>query len=256
MKARDNPFTVQRVLRLRYRLSESQWGHFLQHLERREYRGALVGPEGSGKTTLLEDLGARLELQGMATRWLRLSRERRPEWRSLCEEWIAGLRADDVILFDGAEQIPWWSWRGFLRQVRFARGLVITTHRSGRLPTLRHCRTSLELTQSLVEQLIGPLHSEGKQRITTLYSRHRGNVRDVLRTLYDHYAEDGRPLSDSHSPPNLSIQPTGLAPEPMVFPFRFRFPGSPRCGRENPGRPTLSCGKVIVAKRLDVPKAD
>ncbi len=214
MKARNNPFAVQRVLQLRYRLTAAQWNSFLLQLEQREFRGALVGPEGSGKTTLLEDLGARLEVEGIATRWFRLSRERRPEWRIHCEELLADLQRDHVILFDGAEQIPWWKWNWFLRQTRSARGMIVTTHRSGRLPTLRQCRTSRELTQGLVEELIGPLNAEGKRAISLLYQRHRGNIRDVLRTLYDHYARDGLPLSDSDS---QGTTWTGTEPLPFLF---------------------------------------
>jgi hypothetical protein len=51
MRARDNPFAVRRVLKLRYRLSESGWDELLARLERLDHRAAIVGAEGSGKTT-------------------------------------------------------------------------------------------------------------------------------------------------------------------------------------------------------------
>jgi len=56
LRAADNPFAVHRVLRERYRLSETEWTRLLGRLERLGWRGAIVGPNGSGKTTLLDCL--------------------------------------------------------------------------------------------------------------------------------------------------------------------------------------------------------
>src|SRR5437868_15544127 len=76
VKARDNPFAADRVLRVRYRPQGWTWEQLLARLEQLDYRGAIVGPEGRGKTTLLEDLGERLKGRGHNVRHLGLTRER------------------------------------------------------------------------------------------------------------------------------------------------------------------------------------
>jgi hypothetical protein len=190
MRARDNPFAVHRVLRVRYRLDESAWQQLFQRLERLDFRGALVGPEGSGKTTLLEDMAERFVSRGQPIRWLRLSREQ-PRWQQTAyRRWLAELCPTDMVLLDGAEQMRWWRWKFFLKEVQHTRGLVITCHRTGRLPTLRSCVTSVKLAEQLVEQLVGPLHPLSQQKVAELYGIHGGNLRDVLRDLYDWYAHD------------------------------------------------------------------
>ena len=56
MKARDNPFSVERLHAVRYRTKEATFDEILQRLDEMNYRAAIVGPEGSGKTTLLGNL--------------------------------------------------------------------------------------------------------------------------------------------------------------------------------------------------------
>ncbi len=68
-------------------------------------------------------------------------------------------------------------------RTRRAGGLVITSHRPGLLPTLYECETSPELLAGIVEELAGEeLDSE------EVLARHRGNIRDALRELYDRWA--------------------------------------------------------------------
>ncbi|MBK8000329.1 MAG: hypothetical protein IPK15_16805 [Verrucomicrobia bacterium] len=75
MRARDNPFSTDRVLRVRYRLRGESWDSLLSRLAALKYRGAIVGPEGAGKTTLLEDLEPHLVAKGFEVVSLRLTRE-------------------------------------------------------------------------------------------------------------------------------------------------------------------------------------
>jgi hypothetical protein len=189
MKARDNPFNTDRVLRVRYRFDDLSWLELLSRLERLNYRAAIVGPHGSGKTTLLEDLEPLLAGRGFRLRRLRLDRGH-PAFnsaarRELCE----GLGALDLILFDGAEQLGWWTWRRFVAKTRRAGGLIITQHRPGRLPTLVECRTSALLLAGIVEELLPGAPELLRRQLPDLYRRHRGNLRDALREMYDRYAE-------------------------------------------------------------------
>jgi len=195
LPARDNPFAVHRVLRERYRLDGAGWAALLARLEAQRWRGAIVGPHGAGKTTLLEDLAVRLEAGGRRVRWVRLNSENRcvPRGR------LVGLEARDLVLLDGAEQLGWVRWRLLRWQVRRAAGLIITTHRAGRLPTVQRCGANPELLRELVSALGVTL---GVDEATGLYARHRGNIREALRELYDAHGEghdQGRALRRENS---------------------------------------------------------
>jgi hypothetical protein len=188
LRARDNPFATDRVLRQRYRLDETGWTELLGELARLNFRAAIVGPHGSGKTTLLEDLAGRLEKIGWTPVWIRLSAEF-PRLPPACDAvFFAKLGVNDVVLFDGAEQLGAIAWRVFQYRARHAGGLVITTHHAGRLPMLRRCETTPELVAELVRALGEPLSREEAER---LHGRHGGNVREVIRELYDRCAACG-----------------------------------------------------------------
>jgi hypothetical protein len=188
MRARDNPFATDRVLRVRYRPQGWTWDGLLDRLASMNYRGAVVGPEGRGKTTLVEDLAGRLNVRGIGTRYVRLSRERPRLDGAEIHDLFAAVTDRDVILFDGAEQLGRLAWWGLLRRSRRARGLVITSHRPGLLPTLVECRTSADLLGGIVRDLLPAAEGDGLPPAQPLYDRHRGNVRDALRELYDRYA--------------------------------------------------------------------
>jgi hypothetical protein len=181
MRACDNPFAVHRVLRQRYRLDDAGWAGVVARLAAQRWRGAIVGPHGAGKTTLLEDLGERLATQGWRLRWVRLSRES-PRLSPDQQHTLTGLGVRDFVLLDGAEQLgafAWWRVRWWTRR---AGGLVVTTHKDGRLPTLWRCATTPDLLRTLVRELNVSL-AEGDAE--ALHVRHRGNVREALRELYD-----------------------------------------------------------------------
>ncbi len=181
-RARDNPFAVHRVLRERYRLSPPEWQGLMAELARLGRRAAIVGPRGSGKTTLLEDLAGRLEEQRWRIHLLRFNADRRRP------EFLAGWDEDDFVLCDGAEQLSLLDWRRLAHRARRAGGLVITTHRAGRLPTLHLCETSPELLRGpgrvARPAAVGP---EGVE----IHARHDGNLRAALGELYDRWAGAG-----------------------------------------------------------------
>ncbi len=136
LRARDNPFAVDRVLRIRYRFKGDSLDTLLARLESHDWRGAIVGPEGTGKTTLLEDLAERMAGEGRRIRGARLSEEHprfEPAW---LRRFVADLGPRDLIALDGAEQLSRWAWRRFQKFCRRAGGLVITTHGQGLLPTV------------------------------------------------------------------------------------------------------------------------
>lgn len=189
MRARDNPFSTDRVLRVRYRLSGDGWKTLLVRLAELNYRAAIVGPEGAGKTTLLEDLELHLEAKGFEVVTLQLTREQ----PTFAPDVIHGLRQQliprHIILFDGAEQLSRWSWWRFKSVAQRAGGIIITSHRHGLLPTLMECRTDAALLASIISELLGEPAERHQASADGLFRKHHGNLRDALRELYDDWAE-------------------------------------------------------------------
>ena len=178
MKARENPFRVERVLTVRYRPPGWTFEQLMDRLERLNYRGAIVGAEGSGKTTLLEDLAPHLAKHKFHAKFLRLNEAH----RTIDESFFESIGRSDVICFDGCEQLSDHAWRSFEKRTRHAAGLIVTTHSPGRLTTVVECSTTPALLGEIIGQLVG---LDYPVDVNSLYSRHRGNIRDALRELYD-----------------------------------------------------------------------
>lgn len=205
-RARDNPFATSRVLEIRYQFrtgNDEGWRTLLSRLESLRYRAAIVGPHGTGKTTLLEDLGLRLIKRGFRIHSVFLNRQSRVYPIDFIHRTRGDLSSRDVILLDGCEQLGLHNWWRFRWQTRSAGGLIVTTHRAGRLPVLWRCQTNPELLSDLIGRLLG--HSSVADRIEAqsavrlfdfegddarrLFESHRGNLRDALRELYDRAAQ-------------------------------------------------------------------
>ena len=194
MKARDNPFGAARVLSvIRYAdpACDLEDGRdaavaLMPRLEALGNRAAIVGPHGSGKTTLLEDLEGVLRQRGFRITHVRLDADDRRlprEWRLTASR----LDSRDVVCLDGAEQLGPIGWLCFRWRARRAGGLIITAHRSGRLATLVTCATSAGLLGRIIQRL-APTGLAAAPPAAVLFARHRGNLRDALRELYDVYA--------------------------------------------------------------------
>lgn len=184
MRAGDNPFTVQKLRKIRYRLSGRTWEELLERLAALEWRAAIVGPHGHGKTTLLEDLKAHLEARGFRVRSVLLHIGDRRLGRERKERLFRDLGPRDILCVDGAEQLGRWSWLALRWRSRAAGGLLITSHRPGLLPTLLDCETTPELLEGIVRDLLGD-DPGPRPDAETLLARHGGNVREALWELYD-----------------------------------------------------------------------
>jgi hypothetical protein len=184
LRARDNPFAVQRVLEIRYRLPAGlTWEGLVDRLAALRWRAALVGPHGRGKTTLLEDLAPRLTALGFRVRTITLQ-EAHPRLTLQERSLLRALGPGDILLLDGAEQLGRLAWLLVKLRCRRAGGVVVTSHRPGLLPTLLECETTPELLAGIVSEL-----GEGEApEVEELYARHHGNLRDALRELYDRWA--------------------------------------------------------------------
>jgi hypothetical protein len=196
MKARDNPFGATRVLAaIRYTDpagdDRNTAAALLPRLEALGYRAAIVGPHGSGKTTLLEDLEHVLARRGFRITHVRLDTEnpRLPrDWRLSAR--LLRFDSSDIVCLDGAEQLGSIAWMWFRWRARHAGGLIVTTHRSGRLATLVNCTTNAALLDRIIKRL-APSGLATTPPAAELFTRHRGNLRNALRELYDVYAAEG-----------------------------------------------------------------
>jgi len=168
----------------------------LARLRALKNRAAIVGPKGSGKTTLLEDLEGPLSTNGQRVIRLRLTAHQPRFSQDARQRLLARLDSRDILLLDGAEPLGPIAWHRFLWQTRRAAGIIITTHRPGRLPVLYRCSTSPGLLHGILETLLGDGPLADPQLATDLYHRHRGNLRDALREMYDRYKDERLRMKD------------------------------------------------------------
>lgn len=183
--ARDNPFASHRVEALPYRWPGFSWPALLARLGRLGDRGAIVGAHGCGKTTLLDGLEERLRRERAAAPLrLTLRREHERPARRLLEALARHDLAETIVIVDGAEQLGAVGWQRLRHRCRGAAGLIITSHREGRLPTVHTCRTSPELLVELVAELAPDLAGRAGG-LPALWAEHGGNLRFCLRALYD-----------------------------------------------------------------------
>ena len=194
--ARENPFRMQRIEALRYRLNHHGWQDLMTRFAAQRWRGLLVGPHGSGKTTLREELEQRLRVEGWRVRTLILGDGELVRWSTLAAL-IAHADGRTLLSLDGLDRLGtvlWWRMRHAARNVG---GILATSHVPGRLPTLHHHQTTSALLRDLVHELVDTHDTDGQrawfeQRCEALFTRHHGDVRACLRGLYDEVGK--RPL--------------------------------------------------------------
>jgi len=190
LPARDNPFRMQRIEALRYRLDENSWQRLLARFAAQHWRGVLVGPHGSGKTTLREEIETRLRADGWKVRTVILGDDRMISWpdlRALCD----GADGRTLLCLDGLDRLSTLHWWRLRRATRTVGGILATSHVAGRLPTLHQHHTSPALLRELVRELLG---DDGDsltwtERCDTVFIRHCGDLRACLRTFYDDVIE-------------------------------------------------------------------
>ena len=189
MRARDNPFRSEKIERLGYRLEGTTWTELLARCERLNYRCAVVGRYGSGKTTFLEELEKQLQGARFRTRLIRLRMGRRVFVPTLLNRLTKGLTRREILLFDSAGQLNYAAWHWLRWNSRHARGLIITVHKPGRLPTLWECRTSSALLAELLAHLLDCCPDQVRHLAANLCDKHDGNLREAFRECYDNIAQ-------------------------------------------------------------------
>ena len=205
MKARKNPFAIDRIEALLHFEPEwcgTNWQGLLDRWRKLDYRAAIVGPHGSGKSTLLRTLETQLSSDTTVHQWF--LNDRKPELDP--QEWQrleSTAEKNTVILLDGAEQLSRRSWQRFQKTIDESSAplrALVTQHRASRFrwPTLLSTRP----TPALLTHLIGKLAPDFRQTLTdsqiaSLFTRHRGNLREALWQCYDLCSANDHPPADS-----------------------------------------------------------
>jgi hypothetical protein len=162
------------------------WDSLLRRLEELHWCASFVGGNGTGKTTLLEQLIPHLEAHGFRPVVFRLQTESGMKEKDRLVEKLRDVKAPGFILLDGAEQLSTRQWLPIRGAASEAAGFIVTVHRTSRLPVALELETSPKLLEGLVENLTGGSLPEGEAEV--LFHRHRGNLRECLRELYDRWA--------------------------------------------------------------------
>ena len=182
--ADQNPFRVARIEALAFCAPGFDWDAFLARLAVPGVRGAIVGPHGSGKTTLLLEAHARLVARGISVRYGFLNEDAPFKTRQALT--MVAETPDEAMLFlDGAEQLDALTWQWLRWRTRRLRGLVITIHQPGRLPTIHTTETGEALLRELLEQLVGEAWTRYWPLAREHFARCGGNIRQVFFALYD-----------------------------------------------------------------------
>ena len=187
MRARDNPYRVERVHGLAFRLTGANWDGLWRRFQHLGNRACVLGPHGSGKTTFLSAFAAMLRESGFAVRQKSLAADDRFGRRE-ADLWRAGLDDRNVLILDGADLLSPKQWRRVQKDARCASGLLVSCHARPLLPVLHRCRTTTALLEDLMREL-HPANGCGQPGASELFARHRGDLREALRELYDFHAE-------------------------------------------------------------------
>jgi hypothetical protein len=115
--------------------------------------------------------------------------------RLLFQTYRAWACRDCVLVIDGYEQLSSIARGAALLLTRFSSaGILVTSHKATRLPTLVETLADVELAQELLDDLLPedlPERAEflEAERLRSLLDKHHGNLREVFMELYDEFVE-------------------------------------------------------------------
>jgi len=196
--AKNNPFIVDRTDAIAFGFEETDFENiesFAKHAQTFNFRGAILGRHGRGKTTLQHDLHSWLCEHEIDCEFVFLPREKDLQTGAI-ENIMRRGQAGAIVLVDGLERLPFFRRQRLVNDSKSFAGFIATTHRpsrsisSNRLQTLIRCRTSQRTLMAVLDSL-ELNRPEIRAAGIPLLSKHNGNMRLVLRELYDQYA-DGR----------------------------------------------------------------
>ena len=188
----ENPFCSRRIRpgALPFQFPEGDdAARLVDRLASNGWWGQIVGPHGSGKSALLAALTPVIEQTGRDTRLIELHDGQRRLPLSLGSD--ARVSASTMLLVDGYEQLGRMSRFRLKRTCRrHAAGLLVTAHAPVGLPDLFRTSPELELALDIVGKLTHGYESCVNSRdVAQRFSRHGGNLREMLFDLYDVYEQ-------------------------------------------------------------------
>lgn len=183
--ARLNPFRTERIHSLPFLPHPKTEHTLLQKLQQTQHRGVIVGRTGSGKSTLLHQIRRQYESDGIPVCSIKLDREHRDLPPDLMQS--LGNQPDPTILcIDGAEQLHTVAWKRLMRKVESLGGCIVTSLHPLPLNTIfqtePHADVLTEILNTLYE---GPIPETSAE----LLKAYDGDIRQVLRALYDRWAD-------------------------------------------------------------------
>ncbi len=188
--ASENPFSASRLRpgAMPYLFADGQDARqFVQRLRDAGWWAAIVGPHGSGKSALLAAMVPQIEKDGRQTLLVELHDGQRRMPLDLRHELPP--RMPGVLIVDGFEQLGFLSRLYVKRTCRRRRwGLLVTAHESVGLTELSRTEVNLDAAERIVRELqrgYPPLVTA--EDVAEPFSRHAGNVREMLFELYDLY---------------------------------------------------------------------
>lgn len=190
MTAGENPFRSARVTGLGFCWPEGgSMAVLMAEWRSAGCRGAVAGAKGNGKSTLLREWMAALAEEGWVCWALRLTEESPRLPRKLAPPVGSDGRPVCAVL-DGAEQMGWVDRRRWRRAVRRLQGEIQTCHdpRGARLPVLWTLQAGPAQVEHLLGQLLGGARGRVPESAAELLAAHQGDVRQLLRSLYDRAA--------------------------------------------------------------------
>ena len=189
-RPRENPFRTYCLQRLRFRPLTCTWADLLARLQHLNYRAALVGPQGSGKSTLLHQISAHLSSRGHTLEHHQVELDMpSSNTRKQLMKTLRTLRPEHILCVDGFGLLPPRLQRRTIRACESCTGLLVTAHEETPLPTLHQHETHSDLLFDLVAELTDSSTAEGlRPLLGDLLIAHRGNIRETLLSLYDHWS--------------------------------------------------------------------
>ena len=189
MKSHSNPFASRCMESIPYQFTDISLHTVMEQLASQNFRGSITGPKGSGKTTLLETIGRQLGQTGFSCDYLYFKKDSKLR----CRQQLKPVTGEDIsktaYLIDGTEQLSRFEWSRLYSKIKLSGAVVLTAHVKSPLPPLIHTQTSPSLLYDLVLKLNGKTDMISEQAVFDLYHRHKGDIRQALRELYDVWAE-------------------------------------------------------------------
>jgi len=193
-----NPFATRftspgRLPPLDHRGDEVDPEELLHRLHRHGNRAAIRGPHGSGKSTLLVALADHLRAHGRLGGLVRLGRGFRRDLLAVARG-LAACERDRVLCVDSWERLGWATAAVACIVARMAgRGLLVTSHGEGVLPTLVSCSTTPRLLARIMDRLPDRFGLVGDVDVEQTFDEAKGNLRKALFLLYDRFVRARRP---------------------------------------------------------------